>query len=141
MSWFRSKKPVAPVFSGWVENVHETDYGMGQVAYRPLGTYHWEGPEPVNGRPQNPAETPEGMVRLQKIRNNKAASNAAEKARWAMEAKALADKQEETRVCKEACDAAIAELRAKRASIASGGRRKTKKNRKRSQKRRKSCRR
>ena len=129
------------MFSGWVENVHETDYGMGQVAYRPLGTYHWEGPEPPNGRPQNPAETPEGMARLQKIRNNKAASNAAEKARWAMEAKALADKQEETRVCKEACDAAIAELRAKRASIASGGRRKTKKNRKRSQKRRKSCRR
>jgi hypothetical protein len=142
MPWLLgSKKPVAPVAGKWVEDVHETNYGMGQIARNYLGTYHWEGPEPANGRPQNPAETPEGMARLQKIRNNKQAANAAEKSRWEREAKARADKAEESRVCKEACDAAVAELKARRASGASGGRRKTRKNRKRKQNRRKSYRR
>jgi hypothetical protein len=139
MSWFRSKKPVAPVVGKWVEDVDERNYGYGQIGRSFLGTYHWEGPEPANGRSQNPAETPEGIARLEKIRNNKQAMNAEEKSRVERETKARLERAEELRVCKEACDAAVAELKAKRASLASGGHRKTKKKRKGSQKKRKSC--
>jgi hypothetical protein len=114
MGWFTSKKP-APV-GEWVQDIEFTSSGM-----RELGTYTWEGPEPPNGRPQNPAETPEGIAALEEIRQDKAE----EDRRAAIRARQ--NKQY------------AAKMKAK--SVMSGGRRKTKKNSKRSYKRKTSGRR
>lgn len=78
-SLFGFKKPApGPEVGKWVENVQYYDYGMGQQGETSLGTYHWKGPEPLNGkRPVNPAETPEGKARLEEIK----AAAAAEKKR------------------------------------------------------------
>lgn len=125
MPWlFGSKKRTnTPKVGEWVEDVREIDYGYGRTGKNYMGTYHWEGPEPATGRPPNPAETPEGMARLQQIRNSKAREIANANASNAMLRQQRADKAEEDRVCR----AAIAELRARR--VASGGGKKTRKNR------------
>ena len=130
MSWFRA---AAPSRTGqWVQDVYEIDHGYGRTEMKELGTYHWEGPEPDTGRPQNPAETPEGLRRLQQIRNANTRSkvNANSRARTSQQERA--NKAEEDRVCREACDNAIADLRARRATF--GGSRKTRKHQKKSRK-------
>jgi len=128
MAWLFGSKKKEPA-GRWVEDVTVEDYGYGREFEKSMGTYHWEGPEPATGRPQNPAETPEGMLRLQQIRNA-ARHSANSNARYRREEQQrLQNAEEEKRVCREACDAAIAGLRARRAT--SGGRRKTRKNSKR----------
>ncbi len=49
--------PVEP--GKWVENFGQDSEG--------LGTYRWEGPEPPDGRPENPANTPEGKAYSEQI--------------------------------------------------------------------------
>lgn len=135
MAWlFGSKKKEVAKVGKWVEDFSEIDYGYGRTDKEYLGTYHWEGPEPATGRPQNPAETPEGMLRLQQIRDSKVSNKANINARAVRVQQERANKAEEDRVCHEACNAAIAELRARRAKA--GGRRKTQKKPKQLQKRR-----
>ena len=97
---------------------------MGQVGYDPLGTYHWEGPEPPGGRPINPANTPEAKAKMQQAIIAKEQRMAEERNLLEKMKKVELDIAEEKRVCKEACDAAIAKLKAER--IAVGGKRKNK---------------
>jgi len=100
-SLFGKKPAPAPAVGKWVENVRYHDYGAGMQGETYLGTYHWEGPEPLNGiRPVNPAETPEGKARLEEIRTAAAdekkrnnAYAAAQQARWLEEKKAVRAKK------------------------------------------------
>ena len=110
--------PAAPAAGKWVEDTEEyypNYYGAGMQT-RGLGTFSWIGPEPANGRPPNPATTPEFLAakeanRLRKIESNAAYAKSQEDRR-----KARDEKDEEERVCKKACDKAIADLRATRAN-------------------------
>jgi hypothetical protein len=109
--------PVPEPQGKWVENVQHFNYGGGMMGTVPIGTWHWEGPEPANGvRPPNPGTTPEFLAakeanRLRKIESNAAYAKSQEDRR-----KARDEKDEEERVCKKACDKAIADLRASRAN-------------------------
>ena len=116
MGWFTSKKPV---YGEWVEDESEMTTSQGFPIG--LGTYHWEGPEPPDGRPENPGETPEGIAEREEIQRN-----------MAKEKKKAAIRAQQNQQY-------AAKMKAKRGMA--GGRRNTRKNRKRSQKRRKSCRR
>jgi hypothetical protein len=116
MGWFSFKK--AEPVGDWVEDMEYVD---GKIQL--LGTYTWVGPEPPNGRPENPGETPEGIAEREEILQNMA--------------------KEKRRAAKRAQEnMAYMKMVAKRNAAKYGmvGGRKTKKNRKRSQKKRKSCR-
>ena len=110
--------PAAPAAGKWVEDTEEyypNYYGAGMQTRR-LGTFSWVGPEPANGKPPNPATTPEYLAQKEQNRQAKAASNAAYAKSQADRRKAQEEKAEEQRVCQEACDKAIADLKARRAS-------------------------
>jgi hypothetical protein len=111
--------PAAPAAGKWVEDTEEyypNYYGAGMQT-RGLGTFSWVGPNPANGvRPPNPATTPEYLAQKEQNRQAKAASNAAYAKSQADRRKAQEEKAEEERVCQEACDKAIADLRASRAN-------------------------
>lgn len=110
--------PAAPAAGKWVEDTEEyypNYYGAGMQT-RGLGTFSWVGPEPANGRPPNPATTPEYLAQKEQNRQAKAASNAAYAKSQADRRKAQEEKAEEDRVCREACNKAIADLKARRAS-------------------------
>jgi hypothetical protein len=111
--------PAAPAAGKWVEDTEESYpkyYGAGMQT-RGLGTFSWVGPDPANGvRPPNPATTPEYLAQKEQNRQAKAASNAAYAKSQADRRKAQEEKAEEQRVCQEACDKAIADLRASRAT-------------------------
>jgi len=110
--------PAAPAAGKWVEDTEEyypNYYGAGMQT-RGLGTFSWVGPEPANGRPPNPATTPEFLAAKEANRLRKIESNAAYAKSQADRRKAQEEKAEEQRVCQEACDKAIADLKARRAS-------------------------
>ena len=110
--------PAAPAAGKWVEDTEEyypNYYGAGMQTRR-LGTFSWVGPEPANGKPPNPATTPEYLAQKEQNRQAKAASNAAYAKSQADRRKAQEEKDEEDRVCREACNKAIADLRASRSS-------------------------
>ena len=117
---FKGKPVPVPEPQGkWVEDTEEyypNYYGAGMQTRR-LGTFSWIGPDPANGvRPPNPGTTPEFLAakeanRLRKIESNAAYAKSQEDRR-----KARDEKDEEERVCKKACDKAIADLRASRSS-------------------------
>jgi hypothetical protein len=117
---FLKKKPAAaPAPGRWVEDTEQYDpnyYGAGMQT-RSLGTFSWVGQEPANGvRPPNPATTPEALAKKEQNRLRKIESNAAYAKSQADRRKAQEEKAEEQRVCQEACDKAIADLRASRAT-------------------------
>ena len=143
MGWFSKKPstpvaPVVPSVGSWVRDFTYEDHGYGQMGKRILDTFHWEGPEPPDGRPMNPANTDEFKANLQRKKEESETSAAYYKAEQEKRAREEADRAEE----KQVCSAAIAELKARRAAAAvSGGKRKTQKRkqtRKRVQKKRKS---
>ena len=111
--------PAVPAAGKWVEDTEEyypNYYGAGMQTRR-LGTFSWVGPEPANGvKPPNPATTPEYLAQKEQNRQAKAASNAAYAKSQADRRKAQEEKDEEDRVCREACNKAIADLKARRAS-------------------------
>jgi hypothetical protein len=134
---FLKRKPAAsaaPVAGRWVEDTEEYDANRYGMQTRSLGTFSWVGPEPANGvRPPNPATTPEALAKKEKNRLNKEASNAAYAKSQADRRKARDEKDEEDRVCREACNKAIADLRASRSSanaVARTRKRNTRKQRK-----------
>jgi len=108
--------PAAPAAGKWVEDTEEYDANRYGMQTRSLGTFSWVGPEPANGKPPNPATTPEYLAQKEQNRQAKAASNAAYAKSQADRRKAQEEKAEEQRVCQEACDKAIADLKARRAS-------------------------
>ena len=120
---FLKKKPAAaaaPAAPGrWIEDTQEYDanrYGTHTIG---LGTFSWVGPEPANGvRPPNPATTPEYLAQKEQNRLNRIESNASYAKSQAARRKAQDEKAEEQRVCQEACDKAIADLRASRPTAA-----------------------
>ena len=121
--------PVPEPVGKWVENVQHFNYGGGMMGTVPIGTWHWEGPEPANGvRPPNPGETPEAIER----RKMKAAQNAANKERSNVEYKLAVKQAEEAAEEAKACKNAIAAVKAKRSKVATRRRsrkaRKTRKN-------------
>jgi len=116
---FLGKKPAAPAAPAagkWVEDTEEYDANRYGMQTRRLGTFSWVGPEPANGKPPNPATTPEYLAQKEQNRQAKAASNAAYAKSQADRRKAQEEKDEEDRVCREACNKAIADLKARRAS-------------------------
>ena len=114
---FLKKKPAAP--GRWVEDTQEEYINHVGRINRPLGTFSWVGPEPANGvRPPNPATTPEYLAQKEQNRLNRIESNASYAKSQAARRKAQDEKAEEQRVCQEACDKAIADLRASRPSAA-----------------------
>ena len=120
---FLKKKPAAaaaPAAPGrWIEDTQEYDanrYGTHTIG---LGTFSWVGPEPANGvRPPNPATTPEFMAAKEQNRLRQIESNAFSAKLLEDRRKARDEKDEEERVCKKACDKAIADLRASRPTAA-----------------------
>ena len=134
-----------PKVGRWVrdtEAVENLGYGQTYGLRRDLDTFSWNGPKPKNGQyPPKPVETLQAEAMAQNTRNSNARVKRSENDRQAQrnanleKAKQLAaDRQEE----QEVCNAAIAELRAKRLETPTGGRRKTQRKRKQLQKRRKS---
>lgn len=123
-------KQVKPIEIGrWVENKRSIGFNQYQVEhFKGNGTYHWEGPEPSNGqRPPNPAETPEGIARLEQMKEENANRKIREAERRKEETRAQQNALDEDRACKTACAKAVEELRATRKSTQSAGRRKMKK--------------
>jgi len=115
---FLKGKSAAPVAGRWVEDTEKYDANRYGMQTRSLGTFSWVGPEPANGvRPPNPSTTPEALAKKEQNRQAKAASNAAYAKSQADRRKAQEEKDEEQKVCQEACDKAIADLKARRASI------------------------
>ena len=109
------KKKVEP--GKWVQNTKEVNtdgYGRQTLS---LDTFSWVGPEPANGvRPPNPGTTPEALAKKEKNRLARIESNAFYAKSQEARRKAQEEKAEEERVCQEACDKAIADLRASRAN-------------------------
>jgi hypothetical protein len=110
--------PAAAAPGRWVEDTEEyypNYYGAGKQT-KGLGTFSWIGPEPANGKPPNPGTTPEFLAAKEANRLRQIESNAAYAKSQADRRKARDEKDEEERVCKKACDKAIADLRASRAN-------------------------
>jgi hypothetical protein len=117
---FLKKKSAAPAEGKWVQNTREVNtdgYGRQTLS---LDTFSWVGPEPANGvRPPNPGTTPEALAKKEKNRLARIESNAFYAKSQEARRKAQEEKAEEQRVCQEACDKAIADLRASRVTTPS----------------------
>jgi len=113
----------------WVEYQKVDGYSYSGVPqYEGTGEYFWKGPEPENGiYPPNPGETPDGILRLKKIKEEAAEREERLAARRKKETRDQQNLLDEEQACKTACDKAVKELRAARQSTQSAGRRKIKK--------------
>ena len=112
----------------WVPKMEYGNYGRLTTT----GDYEWQGPEPKNGRPPKPSETPEGIAKRQANNITKKANNEAARLRMNARIKQAAKNEEEKAEEDKACKNAINAVRARRSNSVTKrnrrGSRKTRKN-------------
>ena len=110
----------------WVPKMEYGNYGRLTTT----GDYEWQGPEPKNGRPPKPSNTPEAIAKRQANNNKRKANNEAAMLRMNARIKQAAKNQEEKAEEDKACQNAIAAVRAKRSNATKRNRRGSRKTRK-----------
>lgn len=123
---FLKKKETQP--GQWVPKMEYGNYGRLTTT----GDYEWQGPEPKNGRPPKPSETPEALAKRQANNNKRKANNDVARLRMNARIKQAAKNEEEKAEEDKACKNAINAVRARRSNSVTKrnrrGLRKTRKN-------------